>query len=211
MIKRLIWLMLVILPLALMFGCDKKFGKIDQGRVIAFDSEKKTVTIIKDAKEDPKAPDYTTLPPHTYKLPPLERAMGPAPKAGKRMKLDTKKNEIIIFDDVTQDFKTISYKLIDQKENIEKKNPLVYDEAADKAKKFPVVDREKKTITVYSGRQKILTTFTLPDEYFARPDSTWDNGDEVRIYSKFGDEAKLGVEGKAWKFMNISKTDIYKK
>jgi len=48
-----------------------------------------------------------------------------------------------------------------------------------------------------------LTTFSLPDEYFGLPDSTWDAGDEVRVYYK--------LEGKAARFMNISKTDIYKK
>ena len=73
----------------------------------------------------------------------------------------------------------------------------------DKPKKFPVVDREKKTITVYSKRQQILTTLTLPEEYFALPDYTWDAGDEVRIYYK--------EEGKAQRFMNITKTDIFKK
>jgi len=35
------------------------------------------------------------------------------------------------------------------------------------------------------------------------PENTWDAGDEVRIYYK---EA-----GKALRFMNISKTDIFKK
>lgn len=82
-------------------------------------------------------------------------------------------------------------------------NPQVYDKAADKPKSFPVVDREKKAITVYSKRQKILTTFSVPDEYFALPDNTWDSGDEVRIYYK--------EEGKARRFMNLSKTDIFKK
>jgi hypothetical protein len=129
--------------------------------------------------------------------------MGPEPKAGYRMKLDTKKNQIIIYDTVTQNFLTIDYKLVDQKENLDPKDPLVYDKAADKAKKFPVIDKEKKTITVYSKRLKIMTTFTPPDEYFARSDKTWDAGDEVRIYYK--------EEGKAKRFMNLSKTDIFKK
>jgi hypothetical protein len=93
--------------------------------------------------------------------------------------------------------------MIDNKEGIEKDNPLVFDKAANAAKKFPVVDREKKTITIYSGRQKTLTVISVPDEYFALPDKTWDAGDEVRVYYK--------EEGKALRFMNISKTDIFKK
>lgn len=188
-----------------LIAAPRDFGKIDQGRVIAYDKEKKTVTIIKDRKEDPKKPDYTTLPPHTYKLPEIvggDPKMGPEPKAGLRMKLDPGKKQIILFDTATQNFKTIDFKLIDHKENVVPKDPLVLDKEG-KLKKFPIIDREKKTITVYSRRLKVLTTFTVPDEYFALPDYAWDAGDEVRIYYR--------EEGKAIKFMNITKTDIYRK
>lgn len=203
MIKKLSrFIVLVILPLALVLGCGE-LGKVDQGRVIAYDKEAGTVTLIRDLKADPGKPDYSSLPPHTYVLPKSPAEMGAEPKAGHRMKLDTEKNQIVIFDTATQDFKTIPYKLIDQKEKLDPKDPLVYDKAADKAKKFPVIDRDKKTITVYSKRLKIMTTFNVPDEYFGLPDMTWDAGDEVRIYYK--------EEGKAQRFMNISKTDIFKK
>jgi hypothetical protein len=123
--------------------------------------------------------------------------MGPEPKAGLRMKLDAKAKEITIFDPAAQNFKKIAYTLIDQKEGVDKSNPLVA------GKQFPMVDKSKKAITIYSGRQKILTTFTVPEEFFAMPDDTWDAGDEVRIYFK--------EPGKALRLMNISKTDIYKK
>jgi len=178
----------------------REFGKIDQGRVIAYDNEKRVVTIISDAKEDPEDPDYSILPPREYQMPD-PRWTGPEPKAGGLMKLDTEKNEIIIFDEATQNFKTIPYTLIEQKEAVGTEDPLVYDKVKRKAKEFPVVDREKKTITIYSEKLEILTTFTLPDEYFALPDSIWDMGDEVRIYYR--------EEGKARRFMNITKTDIY--
>ncbi len=203
MAKRYSWIaVLAILPLILVLGCGE-LGKVDQGRVIEYDKEKGTVTLIRDMKADPKKPDYSHLPPYTYELPKDPAEMGPEPKAGKRMKLDTEKRQITIFDTASQNFKTIDYTLVDQKDNVAKDDPLVYDKATDKPKKFPVVDREKKTITVYSKRLKSLTTFSLPGEYFALPDSTWDAGDEVRIYYK--------EEGKARRFMNISKTDIYKK
>jgi hypothetical protein len=78
-----------------------------------------------------------------------------------------------------------------------KTSPLVAD------KKFPMVDKEKKAITVYSGRQKLLVTFSVPEEYLALPDNTWEAGDEVRIYYK--------EPGKAARFMNITRTDIFKK
>lgn len=129
--------------------------------------------------------------------------MGAEPKPGLRMKLDTQNRQIIIFNPSTQNFNTINYTLLDQKENVDKENPLVFDIEKKKPKKFPVVDRDKKTITIYSKRQKIFVILSLPEEYFKLPDYTWDAGDEVRIYYK--------QEGKALRFMNISQTDIYKK
>jgi hypothetical protein len=188
--------LLVILPLILAYGCGE-MGKVDQGRVIEFDKAKGTVTLIQDMKADPKNPDYSHLPPVTYEIPKDLEEMGPDPKAGLRMKLDAKAKQIIIFDPASQNFKKIDYTLIEQKEGVDAENPLVQD------KKFPLVDKEKKAITLYSKRQKFLTTFSVPDEYFALPDSAWDAGDEVRIYYK--------ETGKARRLMNISKTNIYKK
>lgn len=203
MIKKIgFFAALTVLSFGLLLACGK-LGNVDQGRVIEFDAEKGTVTIIRDLKADPMKPDYTHLPPYTYEMPKDPSEIGALPKAGKRMKLDTEKKQIVIFDAASQNFKTIDYKLIDQKDNVGKDDPLVYDKAADKPKSFPVIDKEKKVITVYSKRQKILTAFSLPDEYFALPADTWDSGDEVRIYYK--------TEGKASRFMNISRTDIFKK
>lgn len=191
------WFMAIalIVPMVFLAGCQ--FGKVDQGRVIKVDKDKQTVTMIRDWKADVGNPDYTHLPPITYEIPKDPNEMGPEPKAGQRMKLDVKAKQITIFDTAKQDFKTIDYTLIDQKENVGRDDPAVKD------KKFPEVDKAKKTIAVYSGRQRILTTFSLPEEYFALPDSTWDAGDEIRIYYK--------EEGKALRMMNISKTDIFKK
>ena len=201
--KIFFFAILSILSIALAFGCGE-LGKVDQGRVIAYDKEKGEITIIEDKNyQDPKNPDYSILPPHVYTIPEVRSEMGAEPKQGKRMKLIPEKSQIIIFDTATQNFKTIDFKLIDQKEKVDPKDPLVYDKAAEKAKKFPVIDREKKTITIYSKRLKTLTTFNVADEYFALPDDTWDSGDEIRIYYK--------EKGKALRIMNISKTDIFKK
>lgn len=191
---------MAIFPILIATGCGK-LGQVDQGRVIQFDKAKGTVTIIRDVKADPQNPDYSHLPPMTYALPADPNEMGPEPKAGLRMKLDTQTKEIVIYDLAAQNFKTIPYTLIDQKENISSDNPLVLE--GQKPKKYPVIDRGKKTITVYSKRQKVLTTFSVPEEYFALPDYTWDNGDEIRVYYK--------EEGKSLRFMNITKTDIFKK
>lgn len=197
MLKKGFWLnLLVALPLVFLFGCAEE-GKVDQGRVVAFDKDKQLVTIIRDKKIDSLNPDYSYLPPLSYTLPSDPMETGPLPKVGARMKLDAEKNQIIIFDAKAQNFKTIDFKPIEKKTGVEKDDPLV------KGKKFPVVDKQKKTVTIYSSRQKILETIGLSDEYFERPDSTWDAGDEVRIYYK--------QDGKALRFMNITQTDIFKK
>ena len=192
--------MLCLCPLIFNAGCGKDVGKVDQGRVIEFDKEKRTVTFVRDVKADPGNPDYSHLPPLTYEMPKdTNEISGAEPMAGYRIKLDTKKRQVIIYDSVAKNFKTIDYKLIDQKDSVERDNPLVFDKVANKSRQFPIVDKGKKTITVYSRRQKILTTFSVPEDYFAMPDKTWDAGDEIRVYYK--------VDGKAMKFMNISRTD----
>lgn len=197
MAKRYIVIsIMALLPLALLWGCGE-LGQVDQGRVIAYDKDKGIVTLIQDKKGEPGNPDYNTLPPHTYTIPADPNEMGPVPKAGYRMKLDAKAKKITIFDPATQTFKVIPYTLIDQRENVGKDNPLVKD------KTFPIIDKEKKTITEYSGRQKLLVTFAVPDEYFNLPEHVWEAGDEVRVYYK--------EPGKALRMMNITRTDIFKK
>jgi hypothetical protein len=197
--KRLNWWAFVVSLAATLvlggFGCGEQ-GKVEQGRVIGFDKVKETVTFIVDTKHDTANPDYSGAP-LTFALPKDPAERGEDPKPGLRMKLDTKTREIIIYDAATKGMKKINYTLIDQKENVAKSSPLVAD------KKFPMVDKEKKAITVYSGRQKLLVTFSVPEEYLAMPDNTWEAGDEVRIYYK--------EPGKAARFMNITRTDIFKK
>jgi hypothetical protein len=197
--KKLNWWALVAsLAAALLlggFGCGEQ-GKVDQGRVIAFDKDKETVTFINDVKHDTANPDYSGAP-VTFALPKDPEERGEDPKPGLRMKLDTKTREIVIYDTAEKAMKKINYTLIDQKENVGKNSPLV------EGKKFPIVDKDKKAITVYSGRQKLLVTFSVPDEYLALPAYTWEAGDEVRIYYK--------EPGKIARFMNITKTDIFKK
>ena len=194
--KVLCFSLLVALPLVFLFGCAEE-GKVDQGRVVAFDKDKKLVTIIRDKKMDTLHPDYSYLPPLIYTLPDDPEETGPLPKVGARMKLDVEKNQIVIYDAKSQGFKAIDFKPIEKKTDIDRDNALV------KGKKFPVVDKDKKTVTIYSGRQKVLETIQVPEEYIGLPESTWDAGDEVRIYYK--------GEGKSLRFMNITQTDIFKK
>ncbi|NLY41615.1 MAG: DUF4881 domain-containing protein [Desulfovibrionales bacterium] len=183
-------------------GCDE-YGKVDQGRVVEFDKEKQTVTVIQDKAMDAQHPDYSILPAHTYTMPTERMERGADPKAGYRIKLDVDKKYVKLYNPDTQDFDELTIELIDVQKNIARDHPLVFDKEANKPKAFPVIDKDKKAITIYSERQKLLATFGVPDEYINLPDKTWDAGDEVRVYYK--------TEGVAIRFMNISKTDIFKK
>ena len=161
------------------------------------------MTFIRDLKTDPGNPEYTQLPPLTYTLPKNYGDNGSEPKTGYRMKLDTKKSQIIIFEPNAKNFMTIDYKLVKQTDGVEKDDPIVYEKATGKAKEFPVIDKPAKTITIYSRRQKILTTFAVADEYLELPAKTWEAGDDVRIDYK--------EDGKALRFTNISRMDSYRK
>ena len=87
--------------------------------------------------------------------------------------------------------------IVDVQKSIGGDHPLVA------GKEFPVVDKEKRQVTIYSPRQKMLSTFTVPEEYIDWPEYTWEAGDEVRIYWK--------EKGVSLRFMNITKTDIFKR
>ena len=187
---------IIIAALMIVTGC-KDMGQVIQGRVIAYDKDTQTVTFIEDKSIIKGKADYSSLPPVTFQTPEDIHEMGPAPAVGQRMALDTEKNEIMIYDMTGDTFITIVYTPVEKKDKIEKDNVLVKDV------KFPIVDRNAKTIQIYSKRQKLLVTFSVPDQYFDLPDQTWAAGDEVRIYYK--------DQGKALRMMNITKTDIFKK
>lgn len=201
-IKRTILGLTIALLTLGVVGCDE-YGKVDQGRVIDFDKDKQTATIIQDKAMDARNPDYSVMPPHTYTMPSDPAERGADPVAGYRLKLDIEAKTIRIFNPNTNDIEDLAITLIDTQKSIDRQHPLVFDKDKNKPKKFPVVDKDKKAITIYSDRQKILATFSVPDEYFDFPDKTWDAGDEARFYYK--------EEGKALRFMNITKTDIFRK
>lgn len=186
--------LLIVLPVLLLMGCQ--FGEVNQGRVIEYDSEKGVVTYIRDSNYmDPNNPKYDLLPPITIRIPEKPKEMGPEPTAGKRMTIDFDKKEIVIFNDQTQDFEAVKYTLIEQHDGMFRDHAMVA------GKTFPIVDREQKTITVYSYRQLALTRFSVPDEYFDLPDETWRAGDEIRYYYKDPEQAL--------RLMNVTRTDIF--
>ena len=85
--KRILLGLAVALLTFGVLGCDE-YGKVDQGRVIAFDKDKQTVTVIQDKAMDSQNPDYSILPPHTYTMPADPAERGADPKVGYRMQLD---------------------------------------------------------------------------------------------------------------------------
>jgi hypothetical protein len=199
--KKFSWKVGLVLVLILpIFGFKGK-ENVDQGRVVQFDKAKGIMQLIPNKSSDHLNPDYSYPPPFTYNLPTDPRKINFIPKAGLRVKLNTRNNEIIIFDRVAQNFKSIKCTVIDQKENIAKNNPLVLENG--NPKKFPVIDREKNILTIYSERQNILTTLSIPGEYLRLPEYTWNAGDEVLIHYM--------EEGKTRKVTNIAQIGFIRK
>jgi hypothetical protein len=194
-------ILLAALPVVILAGCVD-YGKVDQGRTVAIDKEKRIMTMIPNMSLDPVKGDFK-LPALTFTYPTNPAEMGAEPKAGLRMRLDVEKSQIVLYDPKKQNFDTVNIQIVDKQEGIDSKHPLVYDAAAEKAKNFPTVDKDKKIVTIYSGGQKLLVSFIPPDEYLALPASAWDAGDIVRIYFK--------QDGKALRVMNVTKTNIFKK
>jgi hypothetical protein len=194
-------ILLAALPVLFLAGCVD-YGKVDQGRAVSVDKEKKTVTFIRNNSIDMNKPDFA-LPALTFSFPTNPGEMGQEPKGGLRLKLDVEKGQIVLYDPKKQSFDTVNIQIVDKQEGIDSKHPLVYDSATSKAKPFPAVDKDKKIVTIYSGAQKMLVSFIPPDEYLSLPASAWDAGDVVRIYFK--------EEGKALRLMNVTRTDIFKK
>lgn len=176
-------------------GCND-FGQVDQGRTVGFDPATKTVTIVQDVKHDQLNPDYSGSI-VSYKLPVDPNETGPLPKVGERVKLDLEKKCIVLFNTQTKTLETVPITIVDVQKDIGRNHPLV------KGKPFPIIDKAKNTVTEYSPRQRALVTFTVPDSMISLPPATWEAGDEVRVYYK--------EKGQALRYMNISKTNIYKK
>jgi Domain of unknown function (DUF4881) len=193
--KRSVFALLAWVALLFTVGCAN-VGKVEQGRAVAFDKQNGVVTLILDSAPKSDQPQYDVLPPVEVKLPENSGEIGALPEAGKLLLLDTKARQVTFFDQESFTVKTVSYTTIAQHDDVAKDDPRVA-----KAK-FPAVDRQKKTVTIYSRRKKILLTFAVPDQFIGLPDDTWKSGDEMRYYYK--------QPGQALRLMNVSKTDLTK-
>ena len=201
MIRRIL-LPLVALACLSLAACGE-YGNVEQGRVVAFDKEKDIVTIIKDAGIDDRHPQYTVLPAHQFKMPADPGERGANPAVGLRMKLDVEKKVLVMYNPKKEAFDELPFEIVSLDENVSlrMRHPLVWDDATRKARPFPVVDAEKRTLTIFSPRQSLLATIKLAEDDFGRyGEKDWDAGDEVRIYYR--------EPGVALRFMNVTRTDI---
>ncbi|KAF4530553.1 hypothetical protein B566_EDAN018681 [Ephemera danica] len=172
---------LIALAALLFAGCGD-YGKVEQGRTVAFDKDKNTVTFIKDAGIEDNNPHYTVLPALVFILPidPAER--GQDPKPGLRMKIDTDKKIITMYNPNTKAFEDIPFEITANHKgvDVDQKHPLVFDERTNKAISFPKVEEASRTVQIYSRRQKMLTTIKLAEADFKRyTEKDWDAGDET--------------------------------
>lgn len=176
---------------ALSLAACGNFGKVEQGRVVAYDRKTGEVVVIRDSTGGlADKPVYDALPPLTVRTPRDPNEMGPAPAAGKLMGVNRANHQLVIYDAGTRQFRTIAYTAVEERHGVAKGAGL------------PAVDKAKRTITVYCAAEKVAVTFEAPDDLLAMPADTWKTGDEVRYY--FKDPAQ------ALRMMNVTKADLSK-
>ena len=201
MVRKILPALLALAGLVLA-GCGD-YGKVEQGRTVAFNKDTRIVTIVKDAGIDDRNPHYTVLPVHEFKLPDDPAECGALPDVGLRMNLNVEKKTITMYNPQTKAFEELKIEVVANHTDVDvdRRHPLVFDANTRKPIAFPKIDNTKRTVEIYSRRQKLLTTVKVAEEDFSRyKEKDWNAGDDVRIYYK--DPAK------ALRFMNINKTNI---
>lgn len=166
---------------ALLLTSCGPLGKVEQGRVVAYNPQTREVTLIRE-------PDL--LPPVTVEAPADPNEMGPAPAAGGLLHVDTRNRRLVIYDRAAKSLRTIEYTPLDERHNIAK-NPGP-----------PLVDRSRRTITFYAAKDHALVTFAASADLLAMPAATWRSGDVVRYYYK--------DPSRALRLMNVTRTDVAK-
>ena len=194
-IRNLLLTLVLALSLGLA-GCD--VGQVEQGRCVAFDANTKAVTVVLDVKHDQRNPEYTGGV-ATYILPSDPAEIGPLPVPGCRVMFDLNKSTVTIYNPDTKGLEVLNVEFTDKQMNIKPTHPMVA------GKKFPIIDEANKTITEYSRRLQALVTFKVPEDKLHLPPQTWEAGDEVRFYYK------ENAKHQALRFMNITRTNIFKK
>lgn len=206
MVRKILPMLLVLIAISLT-GCGE-YGKVEQGRVVAYDTTTTppTVWIIQDADTIPNQPKYTVLPAHPFTVPADPAEMGQVPAVGLRMQLDVEKKIITMYNPEMKEFDKLLFELVERHNgvSVRKQHPLVYDAATRKERPFPVVNAAENSLTIYSRRQEMLATIKLsPDDFAKYKETDWDAGDEIRVYYK--------EPGKSLRLMNVTRTDFSKR
>ncbi len=175
-----------------------EFGQVEQGRCVAYNPETKTMLVVLDVKHDQRNPEYSGGI-HEYMMPSDPAEIGPLPKPGGRVMFDIDKSTVTLYNPETKSLEVLNVKFTDVEKNIKRTHPKV------RGKKFPIIDKEKMTVTEYSGRLQALVTFQIPADKLDVDPDTWEAGDEVRVYYK------ENAKHQALRFMNISQTNLFKK
>ena len=136
---------------------------------------------------------------HEYTLPADPAEIGPLPVPGGRVMFDLDKSTVTIYNPATKALEVLNVQFTDVEKGIKRTHPKV------QGKTFPIIDKDKMTVTEYSGRLQALVTFTIPADKLDMPPATWEAGDEVRMYYK------ENAKHQALRFMNITRTNIFKK
>ena len=190
-VLKLIALFAFCLSLA---ACD--FGQVEQGRCVAYNPDSKTFVLVLDVKHDVVNPSYTGGV-VTYTMPADPAEIGPEPVPGGRVMIDHEKSEVILYKDGK--LENVPVQFTDVQKGIKANNPKV------KGVKYPIVNKEEGTVTEYSRRMQEIVTFKVPAEYLELPEPIWEAGDECRIYYK------ENAKHQALRFMNVTRTNIFKK
>lgn len=172
------------------------FGQVEQGRCVAYNPAEKTFTLVLDVKHDVVNPSYTggVI---TYTMPADPDEIGPEPVPGGRVMIEQDKNQVILY--IDNELKTVPVEFTEVVANVRPNSAQV------KGVKYPVINKEACTVTEYSRRLGEIVTFKVPAEYIDLPPVTWEAGDECRIYYK------ENAKHQALRFMNVTKTNIFKK
>lgn len=178
--------------LTLLCGCN--LGRVSQGRVVEYDKARGVMSVVLES-ENPGGPRYA-LPVREVRIPEKASEMGPSPDAGKLLLHSAKTREIIFFDRTSQTLRTVHYTPLSESAAVSASDERVA------KRELPIIDRQNKTLTLYSQPERILVTLALTDADLALPDDTWKAGDEVRYYYK--------QPGQALRLMNVTKTDLAK-
>jgi hypothetical protein len=171
-------------------------GAVEQGRAVAYEPGK-DVTLVLDTSKVRNKPLYNGKA-ATYKLPVDSIDMGPEPTCGGLLAVNPEKKTVSVYDAAAKSAKELSVDFTDVQKDIGARHPLVA------GKTFPVVDKEKQTVTVYAPALRSLVTFN-PGAAISMSADTWKFGDEARVAFRNAEKTQ------SLRFMNITKTNIFRR